>query len=152
MKLVDCVPSNVKVCLIVDGLDEYDGEQDDLSDLFTRLEHSSVVKALISSRPTPTYVAAFDQFASLRLQDLTHDDIGRYVKEKIAANSLMVKLEEIETGASSQLVAGIQSKASSVFLWVVLVTRRLLNGLRNYDTLSDLLKCLDELPTDLEKL
>ena len=55
-------------------------------------------------------------------------------------------------GASDRLTAEITSKANGVFLWVVLVTKSLLNGLRNYDHISDLLRRLEDLPGDLEEL
>ena len=44
------------------------------------------------------------------------------------------------------------TKASGVFLWVVLVVRSLLRGLRNRDTIKDLRKRLEELPFGLAAL
>ena len=64
----------------------------------------------------------------------------------------MQKLELAESGTTDELIKGITSKASGVFLWVILVVRRLINGLQDYDTRVDLLEKLEELPLDLERL
>ena len=150
--LIDYTRFYTNFFFLVDGLDEFQGEQDELSDLFLEISKRSNVKALISSRPTPTYVEAFSRCDTLKLQDLTHDDIGLYVQDKLASHTLMQRLESVETDASARITREIQAKASGVFLWVVLVTRKLLNGLRNYDKMDDLLRYLDELPNDLERL
>jgi hypothetical protein len=64
----------------------------------------------------------------------------------------MRKLEVAENGATLQLIDTVTSRASGVFLWVVLVVRNLVKGLQDYDTLVDLQKRLEELPPDLESL
>lgn len=86
------------------------------------------------------------------MQDLTYNDVKNYVEDKLGQDPLMQKLEMAESGATLQLINGITSKASGVLLWVVLVVKRLRNGLQDYDTISDLLQKLDELPPSLEKL
>ncbi len=50
-----------------------------------------------------------------------------------------------------KLVDEIISRADGVFLWVVLVTKMLREGLTNADCISDLRKRLESIPTDLEK-
>ena len=145
-------PKNFKVCFIVDGLDEYDGDHTEICELFSQLAVSDDAKILLSSRPIPSCVHAFSNCPTLRLQDLTHNDVKRYVNGKLGQDVLMQRLEKAEPGVASGLTEGITLKASGVFLWVRLVVRSLLHGLQDYDTQSDLLRKLDELPPDLEKL
>lgn len=52
----------------------------------------------------------------------------------------------------AQLVREIVSRACGVFLWVILAVRSLLEGLRNEDSIRDLLLRLEELPADIEEL
>ena len=145
-------PKNFKVCFIVDGLDEYDGDHTEICELFSQLAVSDDAKVLLSSRPIPSCVHAFASCPTLRLQDLTHNDVKRYVNSKLGQDALMRRLEKAEPGVASRLTNGITLKASGVFLWVRLVVRSLLNGLQDYDTQADLLRKLDELPPDLGKL
>lgn len=51
-----------------------------------------------------------------------------------------------------RIVNHVTTKASGVFLWVVLVVRSLLDGLTNGDRLEDLQRRLDDIPDDLEGL
>lgn len=64
----------------------------------------------------------------------------------------MMGLKAREPIAATELVSEISVKASGVFLWVMLVVRSLLQGLRNYDRVSDLRRRLEELPEGLETL
>jgi len=87
----------------------------------------------------------------LRLQDLTFDDIQRYINDNLHYNNKMVQLAHDESGAQN-LVLEIVNKAEGVFLWAKLVVHSLLQGLRNFDHISDLRKRLSMLPTGLEDL
>lgn len=79
------------------------------------------VKILLSSRPIPACVQAFSKFPKLHLQDLTRDDIKHYVEDKLGQDNLMQRLNQVQGGATSQLVESLTSKASGVFLWVCFV-------------------------------
>ena len=150
--LVSSAPPGLKMCFIIDGLDEYDGDVSELAELFIQAATSESVKILLSSRPVPACVEAFSLCPKLRLQDLTKGDIEKYVDDRLATYPLMKRMAAMEMGATNRLVHEITSKAEGVFLWVILVVKRLIDGLRDYDTLSDLLHKLDELPPGLEKL
>ena len=150
--LVSHIPVGVKLFFLVDGLDEFDGDHNEISELLLQVAESPSIKIALSSRPTPACVHVFSHCPQLRLQDLTHDDIALYVQDRIVANPIMQRLQSREETASADLIEGILTKAAGVFLWVILVTKSLLNGLQNYDHLSDLMRRLDDLPSDLEKL
>ena len=107
-----------QIFFIIDGIDEYEGDHYELFELFSQVAGFESIKILLSSRPIPACVQAFSRFPKLRLQDLTHDDITYYVEDKLGGDSLMQKFEQAQEGATQQLVEGITSKASGVFLWV----------------------------------
>ena len=150
--LLYSTPQNMKICFIVDGIDEYEGVHYEIAELLSQAANSKSVKLLLSSRPVPTCVCVFSVFPKLHLEDLTRGDVTTYIEDKLGKDSLMRKLEAAQHGATKDLVDSISSKASGVFLWVVLVVRSLLSGLQDYDTIPDLRRKLDELPPDLETL
>ncbi|KAF4459825.1 P-loop containing nucleoside triphosphate hydrolase [Fusarium albosuccineum] len=141
-----------KVCFIIDGLDEYDGDHDELANTFSQVTQSSKVKILLSSRPIPSCVYAFAKCPSLRLQDLTSKDIRHLAVRELSQHPLMKRLEAAQPGATTELVETIASKSSGVFLWVSVVVKLLIQGLRDYDTVADLRRKLVDLPEELEHL
>ncbi|KAF6828989.1 hypothetical protein CPLU01_08219 [Colletotrichum plurivorum] len=117
--------NNFKLCLFVDGLDEFDGDYDWLIHLFR--------KAI--SFPN----------------DLTFPDIVVYITSSLTANYGYRVLERREPDFAMNLSVDIARKSAGVFLWVTLVIRSLLAGLSNHDRVEDLQRRLDELPVDLEE-
>ncbi|CZR51229.1 uncharacterized protein PAC_01104 [Phialocephala subalpina] len=141
----------LKICLFIDGIDEFDGDHAEISSLFTSISNPNF-KCIISSRPIPACVDIFAEYPGLRLQDLTYNDILKYTQEKVHTQRTWRELLEEEGPQSAQLITDIVEKAQGVFLWVVLVVASLLEGLRNYDRITDWRRRLDMLPPDPENL
>ncbi|KAH8702793.1 hypothetical protein GQ44DRAFT_596720, partial [Phaeosphaeriaceae sp. PMI808] len=139
-----------KICLLIDGVDEYDGDHVELVD-YLRSVSSPSLKLLLSSRPTSACSLAFASCPTLRLQDFTQTDIHTYVAENLATHVRARELTTHENRALCHIVDQIVSKASGVFLWVALVVRNLRRSFHNYDGIEDLQARLDELPSDLDK-
>ncbi|KAK4170920.1 hypothetical protein QBC36DRAFT_109837 [Triangularia setosa] len=143
----------LKICLFVDGLDEYEGDDGEIAALFAQVTKSSDnIKCCVSSRPHTVFVNAFSNVPSLRLQDLTYPDIKQYVSDKLEADSRMRQLAICYPQDIRDLIHEIVSSASGVFLWVRLVVASLLRGLGNDDGIEDLQARLRILPKDLESL
>ncbi len=138
-------------CFFIDGLDEYEGDHEIIVDFLKTLSMSSHIKFCLSSRPWLLFEDAFKRYPGLRLQDLTFNDIKSYVAHELEGHDRMRKLAMEEPGHASELVKEIVSKAAGVFLWVKLVVRELLRGLRNRDDISDLRTRLHALPSELER-
>ncbi|RAL60236.1 hypothetical protein DID88_000016 [Monilinia fructigena] len=141
-----------KMCLFIDGLDEYDDNKDNIIDFVVKLSLSPMVKLCVSSRPLLEFGDAFSSYPSLKLQDLTVSDIEKYVSDNLAANTHYQILASREPTKAPALVHELVHKADGVFLWVKLVTQSLISGMRNRDTISDLRRRLDDIPGDLEDL
>ena len=141
-----------KFCFFVDGLDEYDGDHQELSNLIVSLSTKSNVKICVSSRPLVPFVDAFQEQPSIRLQDLTERDIRVYVAEKLGENKRFAQLRDEKPQDAKKLVHDIKEKASGVFLWVHLAVNSLLRGLENHNDMTDLQRRLRELPPELEAL
>ncbi|KAF2661187.1 hypothetical protein K491DRAFT_674163 [Lophiostoma macrostomum CBS 122681] len=145
----------LKLCFLIDGLDEFEGGDAELAELaeyLTSLGQSPHVKIIASSRPLAVFEDAFADCPKMRLQDLTFDDITAYVNQNVNRNGRMKQLRVQTPQDADKLVSDIVTKATGVFLWVKLVVRSLLEGLRNFDNIDDLQERLKELPSDLEHL
>ena len=141
----------VKCCFFIDGLDEYDGDHFELCQLLKELSSSANLKCCVSSRPWNVFEDAFasDPSTKLCIHDLTFRDIQNFTKSRLEEipkwKDICVSDEQSET-----LISNITERAQGVFLWVFLVTRSLRHGLVNGDTIEDLQRRLEVLPTDLE--
>ncbi|KIN06970.1 hypothetical protein OIDMADRAFT_108740, partial [Oidiodendron maius Zn] len=142
----------LKICFMIDGLDEFEGDYEELASLFKDITGSRHVKACLSSRPLVVFEDIFRQCPNIRLQDLTFKDIERYVLGKLSQNDAFQRLSAEQPDAAPRITQEIVKKADGVFLWVRLVVQSLLNGIRNRDELCDLWERLRLMPRELEPL
>lgn len=150
-RLVKVDITSAKFCFFIDGLDEYDGYSTDITETLDDFTTSAHVKICLSSRPWPAFQTAYgDPTRSLKLQDLTRNDIRLYVREKLEEHKTFILLKN-EDPRYMILVEEIVEKAKGVFLWVVLVVQSFKEGISNADSTSILTKRLRELPSDLDK-
>lgn len=143
---------DARFCFFIDGLDEYAGHPDDIIDVLESLQSLPDVKLCVSSRPWNEFADAFggNTGTQLALEDLTREDIRMYVRQTLGTNQRFVTMAQRDT-RSQNLEQEIVDKARGVFLWVVLVTRSLLDGVRNADRICDMQRRLRKFPETLEK-
>ncbi|TGO60900.1 hypothetical protein BELL_1182g00010 [Botrytis elliptica] len=141
-----------KLAVFVDGLDEFEGLDSDIAKLFRAAAKSPHVKFCVSSRPERAYEKAFEELPSLKLQDLTHNDIRSYVEDRLVKDENMEELLRREPVQAEELVDEVVKTANGVFLWVYLVISSLLKGLSNDDEIADLQRELRRLPKSLKDL
>lgn len=156
-RMVDMQDIQLKICLFIDGLDEFEGNDDQndrqyLIELFRSLASSPFIKICLSSRPLLIFEESFKESPGLRLQDLTSGDIRRFVSDRVSNDPRMRQIAENEPSQRHDFEREICNKAQGVFLWVKLVVRSLLDGVSNSDRMADLRARLDLLPADLEEL
>ena len=151
LKMFEAMPENLRLCLFIDGVDEFSGDHSTLAELLkTVLSHK--VKMVISSRPTSPCLTAFEEYPKLRLQDLTKGDIISYIHAQIRVQKYMQLLSKSQPEDVDGLVEEICSLSSGIFLWVVLVVKSLLQGLNAGDQMDDLKRRLYQYPRELEPL
>ena len=144
--------AGVKFCFFIDGLDEYDGDPDQILEVLESFRCWSQIKLCASSRPWNELADAFGQPSDphLALEDLTREDIRMYVRDTLE-QSPRFRVLAANDRRSQDLVQEIVEKARGVFLWVVLVVKSLLTGLRNADRITHLQKRFRGFPESLEK-
>ncbi|KAJ0275069.1 hypothetical protein COL940_009008 [Colletotrichum noveboracense] len=142
----------LKICLFIDGLDEYHGDYGDLTNFLVQLSKNDNIKICVSSRPYSLFDTTFGGLPRLKLEELTHNDILTYSFTKFSNNFRVCELQRDDPDLARRLATAITNKASGVFLWVKLVVRSLCEGLDKFDRISDLENRLRELPKDLLEL
>jgi hypothetical protein len=151
-RLFQVAGDDMRFCLFIDGLDEYEGDFQEIINLFTKISKFPNVKTCLSSRPLYDFSRAFSSLPGVRLQDFTFNDIKQFVDDELGANCQMQDLQRQEPEEAPKLVLEIVDKADGVFLWVRLVVLSLLRGLRNSDQVVDLQARLRILPRSLEEM
>jgi hypothetical protein len=146
-KLLAEETTSLKFFFIIDGIDEFEGDHDELVELINSVVKNKNIKILLSSRPTTLSEESFKGCPKLRLQDLTRSDIQKY-----AGYHLSGKLEQRHGAQWTALIDEITEKSYGVFLWVVLVVQSLKEGLRDGDSIKEMGDRLNELPSDLRAL
>ena len=147
----DALP--VRFCFFIDGLDECEGEHDDLLLHLAQYTISTNAKFCVSSRPYNVFKEEYGnrKSASFTLQDLTKSDMDKYIRGELESCERFVQLCQREPRAI-ELVQDIRERACGVFLWVYLVVKEMRKGLRERDNLSTLIRRLNNVPPDLRDL
>lgn len=142
------IAAGQKFCLMIDGLDEFEGDTDELLDLILGLESLPNVKCCLSSRPETEFIARLSSFSQLQLQDLNRADIERFVNDKLSTYR--------QGGGSPTrrrgLVHDIVDKSEGVFLWAALVTGSVVQGMRAGDDDDMVRKRVESTPSQMESL
>ena len=136
--------TTTSICIFIDGLDEITGDADAVIAEITKMP-SFAVKVCLSSRPEQLYNDAFGSYAKLRLQDLTKSDIRTYVADRL--EPWLCTEPEVKV---SRMMSNIAYKAQGVFLWVDLIVKTLIKGLKHDDSFEQLQERLASTPTDIE--
>lgn len=136
----------------IDGLDGFNGDTLELAKMVIEISSAPNVKVCTASRPWLAFEESFESRPRLRVENLTRSDIELFVSEKLNASTRFAQLQRQDPQNAQLLIGEVTGKAYCVFLWVYLVVRSLLDGLRDGDSISDLQKRISLLPSDLEEL
>ncbi|KAK4202850.1 hypothetical protein QBC40DRAFT_195481 [Triangularia verruculosa] len=137
------------LALLIDGLDEFDGDHDSLLELLQGLNVRPGIKICVSSRPWNIFQDQFGESPSLRVEKLTERDMKTFVDGEFERTKGYVELRQSNREEAERLTQEIISKAQGVFLWVTLVVRQLCIDLTEGSKLSDLRATTQKLPTEL---
>ncbi|PYH92508.1 hypothetical protein BO71DRAFT_485385 [Aspergillus ellipticus CBS 707.79] len=141
-----------KVCLFIDGLDEFAGDHTGIVKfLKTTAASFPHVKFCLSSRPLPVFRAAFGNSPGLELHDLTRQDMLRYAKDHLHGNSSIQTVFANNAHGASHLIDEVVERADGVFLWVTLVVQSLLRR-QDYQEISQMHEYLLQHPADIDEL
>lgn len=142
-----------RLCFFIDGLDEFEGDHYDFVKYLAHLSGSHAIKLCVSSRPWKVFLDAYGPFTerNFALQELTATDMDKYIQQNLEHDDRFKRLAQ-QDPAASNLIWLIRFRAEGVFLWVKLVVKELRRGLGESDTVNELQKRLNRLPTELNAL
>ncbi|KAG7006662.1 protein BRE4 [Physcia stellaris] len=152
--IIPQVVATHRVCIFLDGLDEFDGDHDELVSFIRETLWSTEIKMCLSSRLYRAFDQAFGSSTKLRLQDLTRNDIRKFVVNKFQDREV---LQILPTAAEASdwlewTKNNILDRAEGVFLWVDLAVKDQIRGLKNGDSLQQLEESLECLPDEIEDI
>lgn len=151
--LLHTVPADAKVCLFVDGLDEYEGDHAEIISLLERFTSSSKIKLCVSSRIWNVFQRAYGtKVKQLRVECLTRDDLRRYVQGRLLNNESLGSIIKSERVGNIELIEKLLNNAQGVFLWVKLVVGLLLKDAVNEPKIQDLHRLVDNYPKEIDPL
>jgi len=154
---------NLKIMLLVDGLDEYygagtdetdrSGNQNRLVDLFKQLTSGANIKAVVSSRPESLFDNAFKQDTPfLKMEDLTKADMVKYICAELGSHVWMRELVAGDPKLLKKFARSVASQASGIFLWTSLAVKLLKEKLNSHCYPEELRTALYSYPTELKNL
>ncbi|CAI6333944.1 unnamed protein product [Periconia digitata] len=155
---------NLRIFIMIDGLDEFDDRPDQASqsqetenaekliDFLTIFEGFSHVKICVSSRPYEEFRVRYGcPDRSLAVHDMTRDDIQSYIEDKLSKNSKFLELSS-QDDQYFRIVQEMVHTAEGVFIWVELALRTLLRGIDRCHDSHTLLQRLRDIPPELGEL
>ncbi|PYI29498.1 hypothetical protein BP00DRAFT_400572 [Aspergillus indologenus CBS 114.80] len=140
-----------KICLFIDGLDEFAGNHEEVISFLQELVSSFThLKLCLSSRPLPVFWEAFGKNPKLELHDCTRQDMLDYSRDHLLADPQMQSLFSKDPPKASQLIIDIVDRADGVFLWVALAVQSLLR--RSHLDFPQLQESLLQHPREIDDL
>ncbi|KAM0713978.1 hypothetical protein Q7P37_010942 [Cladosporium fusiforme] len=130
------------VFCLIDGLDEFEGQYTTLLDTLFSMQHTSIMKLCVSSRPETALFKRLRHFPSLRLQDLNYQDIKTFAKAQFATLG--------DSSDRRKLIDDVAVRAEGIFLWAALVCKSLISGHDANDDEKMLQQRLDAIPSGLK--
>lgn len=150
--LVSEIVKKKRVVFFVDGLDEFKLLPTDTLDIIRGLCARDGIKVCVASRPWLEFNDALDGFPMLRMQDLTKEDMKKFVEGSFNNNRGFMEQRQVFPKEVDALVREVVDKANGVFLWCRIVVRDLLRGFTEGDSLPRLAEILTSLPDDIDDL
>lgn len=141
-----------KFAFFIDGLDEFEGHDDALVKTLFEWAHSGSenIKICVSSRELPIFQQRFSKCLKFRLHEATRHDAFLFVYDTLRNN------EDVKSMSKPQDVAklgkSLVERAEGVFLWVSLALRLVERGLVLGESIQELERSINVLPSELEQL
>ncbi|KAI0104231.1 hypothetical protein GGR51DRAFT_522080 [Nemania sp. FL0031] len=149
----------IRICLFIDGLDEFDTAQINQSHrklvekLFQWTKDSGgKIKICVSSRIEEPFMGMLDESKRFALQNLTKGDIELFIEKSFVRHSRFLVHQLKSPKECKDLVRKIRESAEGVFLWVALVVKDIEAGLDDGISIKRLERIVSEKPKELDDL
>jgi len=141
-----------RFCFFIDGLDEFDGDQEEfVNKLNSWTTSTNDVKICVSSREWNIFCQSFSSEQRLRLQDLTKEDIKTIVNDALQDHMHFLTIQK-DPKKRRDFLQSIIYKAEGVFLWVALVVALIKRALLSKCRFSELERKVETAQPELKPL
>ena len=144
------MPTNLRACLFVDGLDEVCDDQDELLSTIDLFAEFDCLKCCLACRPEQLYLTRFRNSPRITVQDLNHQDIRQTLDDRLRPK--LVEHHGHEPLKIEQLLDYVESRTQGVFLWLKLMVSDLCVGCSNADTMDELHIRVEMMPEELSAM
>lgn len=145
-----------RACFLIDGLDEFEGDDLSHEDLATKLGAWTAggnIKLLLSSRPWRPFLTTFAAHQRLHLHELNEVDIMTYCIRQLEQDREIRRIGvDLMRNTIDIVVRELACHARGVFLWAHLVLDIIRQDIRRRYSISLLKAKLREYPSDLDDL
>ena len=149
-RFLDNKSPSLQFYVFVDGLDEFEGDEDLLLHTIRHLAETPGTRVCVSSRPEQIFRQGFANSPQLKLQDFNYHDIEMASRER-----LQMTLAQYFPGspqAIQDLIQDVVHKSSGIFLWADLMSKIIKRGSIHGDTIRELRDRLDRTPDTIDGL
>lgn len=138
------------ILILVDGLDEYEGQKVELTN-FIKALHRENIKICTASRPDPPFPDAFGNMPTIRMQELNFDAITSFCLDVLEQ---FYSSQQHQLTALQTLADEVAQRSLGVFLWARFAVYELIEGLSSGESLESpaLEKRLQAVPEELEQI
>ncbi|KAK5087611.1 hypothetical protein LTR70_006920 [Exophiala xenobiotica] len=137
-----------RVCMFIDGLDEFEGVHHVLIERLKELANGRSVKLCVAGRPEPLFQKSFEKMPSIVMQDFNYDTITAYATELLSEPAKYLS----DGRFFKHLVRKIAVDSAGVFLWAYLVCNDVLEGMISEEDNDGLQIRIASYPTELDQL
>ncbi|KAI0415714.1 hypothetical protein F5X98DRAFT_388601 [Xylaria grammica] len=149
----------IRICLFIDGLDEFDNTKigqsyRGLVEILCQWATTSDghVKICVSSRIEEPFMEMFDKGKRFTLHNLTRGDINLLIEQSLERHPSFQARRQKSPSECLKLINNIRESANGVFLWVALVLKDIICGLDDGVPTQRLQKIVSDKPSDLDAL
>jgi len=139
--------TDCRVCIFVDGLDEFEGSFRLLTGNLKGLADGVRVKICLASRPEIELKHALAAAPSIRMQDYNTITVRAYVKDSLSGCA-----HYLPRGTLQRLIDRISDDSHGVILWSQLVCGDVVKGMLGCETESELRERVSTFPEELHEV
>lgn len=105
-----------RITFFIDGLDEFEAAPDRTLALVKDISLRHGIKVCVASRQWKDLNDQFDKYPMLRMQDLTYDDMMKFVRGTLSSNRGFPEQMQIFPDEVESIILEVVNKSSGVFL------------------------------------
>ena len=149
-RFLDKKPASIRFYVFLDGLDEFEGDEDPLLHTIRLLAQTPGTRVCVSSRPEQIFRQGFANSPQLKLQDFNYHDIERSSRDQLGA--ILSQYFPDSAQEIQDLIRHVAQRSWGIFLWADLMNKIMKRAAINGDTMQELRERLDDMPDTIDGL